>query len=297
MNRRPLIPQNAPLSLLVSVVLVLTFATTPSFAAVTRLLPLDPNELHGDSTEPHRGLKVCLVVRDARRESVVKTQMCGVMRNAFGKAIYITLLKNPESLDTILAYSIADSLKFAGYEVVKVYPNIPDRLSSEPRDKPKGMKADIKIARKSQSKSERGYVRTLRDLETFGEGISFSQTSGSISAKGDKGWTNGADAVLEVSIDKFSSDNITHFATIEVLAWSSVTLVVAPGESSQQGNLATTTAHGWGELTGGGASKRTWKRALDMSYRMLVNKTETVFLSDEFYSVMKAASGSAGQTD
>lgn len=296
MNCKSRIPCSRGLALLIPIAIMLIFATTPGYAA-TRLLRLEPNELHGGDTQPYRGLKVCLVVKDARHDSVVKTQMCGLMRNSYGKAMWISVLKNPETLDSILAYSIADSLEFAGYEVVKVYPERPDRLSGEERDKPSGMKADIKLAKKSQPKSARGDAKTFRDLEAFGEGVTFSKVPGKVAAQGDDEWTNGADAVLEITIEQFTSDIIIHAWTVEVLAWSAVTLAVAPGESSHQEGLATTEAHGWGVLQGGGASKKTYKRALDMSYRMLVNKIETVFLSDEFFAEVKVASGADGQAE
>lgn len=296
MHRVFRIPRSRPLPLLVSVVLVAIATTTHSYGG-PKLVPLEPNGLHGADTSPYRGMKVCLVVKDARHESVVKTQICGKMRNAFGAVLAVLALRNQESLEMLMAYSLADGLEFAGYEVVRVIPERPAALSGKGRDKPSFSKADIESAKRSLSKRARGEAKALLDLGGFDEEVSFSERPGTIAAQGGKGWTNGADAVLEVTIEGFASDIIIHAWTAEVLAWSGATLAVAPGESGVKRKLATANANGFGGGQAGGASKATYKRALDMAFRMLVNRMEAVFLSDEFYREMRAASGLAEQTD
>lgn len=289
--------QSDRFSLSLFIVLILPCITMPSFAD-TWPMRLEPPELHGADSKPYRGLKVCLIVKDGRHESVVKTQMLG-RYGIPGKRL--TLLKNRENLDSLLAYSIADSLEFAGYEVVSVHPSRPEALSKKNRKKQKGMKDEFKLARQSQTKTDREETAAIRDRET--SAVSFKQVSGSLAVQEKEEWTNGADAVLEVTIDKFSSDFGGKGLGLQFWAWSSVTITVASVESEQLGNLVATNAYGWGYRKNNPVLSfgvvfipRLLRNMLNASYETLVVDMESVFLSDEFFEVMTPEGDSVRQT-
>lgn len=270
--------------------LMVTLVSGRSFAGPMYVMIMPVEEKAGSASES-RGVKVCLVVKDNRHESVVKTQMCGLLRNGFGGEIGMVALRNQETLETILAHDISDRLTYAGYDVVKVYPAPPEHLSSEHRPKMKGMKPEIKAARKSQVKRDRRVAMEMRDRKKTQspEPVVFAEKPGSIDAKGGEGWTNGADIVLEVALSDFSSDVLIHAWTVEILGWSLATLSVAPAEEGGSDTISVAEVGGLGKYKAPAATKASWKSALNKNYKGLLQGIESVLLSDDFYDLASVA--------
>jgi len=270
------------------VLMFVTMVHSNSFAGPLYVMIM-PNEEKASRSVEKKSVKVCLVVKDSRPASVVKTQMCGLTRNGFGKEMGMIALRNVEPLETILAHDVADRLRYAGYEVVRVIPNPPATLSTEYRPKMKGMKSDIKAARKTQTKTERKEARAIRDARSpeSAAPVKFVRRAGSIESEGKKGWTNGADVVVEIEITKFTSDVLIHTWTIEILGWSTATIKMAPAEDKANGTLAFAEIGGLGQYQAPAAGKGSFKSAINKSYRFLLDDVEKAFMSDENLAILK----------
>lgn len=278
----------------VSLAIAIAYVTTPSYAD-SAVMRLEPPELHNGDSEPSRGKKISLVVIDGRDASAVKTRMCGILGRDFGFR-GISLLGNQEALDVILAYSIANSLEYAGFDVTNVYPDRPTKLSEKLRKMPKGIKKEFKSAQDSQTLGDFNEALRRSASGTFTGDIGFIETIGSLGAQGEKGGTNGADAVLEIRIEEFSSE-YAGAGRYLWLGWSTVTMTVAPKQSGQQGVMFETEVYGMAKelvetwIHGRKYVKNRLEEMVNESYGTLVQNIENIFLSDEFFIAVDTVGG------
>lgn len=232
--------------------------------------------------------KVCLVVIDNRPESVQKVEMSGVVRGG------IAFLSNAESLKTIVAFNVGKILQKAGFIVVKSYPGPPLALTTEPKKKPNGVKADIKAARATQQKEDRKDIKEIRKdgPANRSKATPFAVAKYTVKPQGSAGWTNGANLVLQIEIETFTSAVFQHFSTVEVRAWSKFGIVLAPGEEGSSDTTYFSEVAAWGttgkkQVVG---TKR-WNRAVNEMHSVTLQEIETLLRSQEFTSLVGNVAG------
>jgi len=269
---------------LIFAVLVLVFMSGCAFTPK----PVFLIDKYSDAAKlPDNGLKVSLIVKDTRPDSIQRTHMCGIMRNTYMMPTSIAFLAHKESLEEIVARNAKAILEKAGYSVLKVSPSVKTDLSTDKLVAPPGdssyksamkdnsddNKAELKLAKEESAGAVK--VSNLSDLSEFKSAI-------------DKELITGVDAVIELKIDKYSSDVIQAFVFVAVQGWAKLKVAALKPDDNERTVLTGKMISGYG--TSGPRqiiSEDCYIVAVNMSHWAVLNEFEKFIRSDEFISAVK----------
>lgn len=168
------------------------------------------------------GLKLCVIVRDERPQSICESNMCGLMRNLYMMPTSFAFLAHREHLDEIMSHHLQKSLTRLGYEVVAAYPKPPSEIGHE---EVKAKDFDEKARSAAWWKDRHSQNEEGAKKSNLQGGVETSDED-QVSAWGPEVELNGADAVVEVKVRKFWSDMGWGIDVGGVFAWMSANVAV-----------------------------------------------------------------------
>ncbi|MBU4035659.1 MAG: hypothetical protein KKA35_04430, partial [Proteobacteria bacterium] len=238
---------------------------------------------------PDNNLKLVLIVKDTRPNSVKFKRICGIMRNSIMIPTSFAFIANKDDLETQTAYHIRNILEKAGYKVINVSPPIPDKLSQEKLQlPPKAANGKDDISPKSYRDGNKADYDDAKDKN---ESISIDALSDT--DKGAADWIShqlieGADGVVEIKIDKYSSDVVQAFLFVTVQAWSRFKVALLEPNSSERIVLWGNSFTGYG--TAGPRQVLTDEChgiAVNMSHWIAIHNIEKYIRSEEFLNSVR----------
>jgi hypothetical protein len=238
---------------------------------------------------PPKNLKLALIVNDTRPDTVKALRMCGLMRNTYMVPTSFAFLTNTEPLDKLTAYHVKKILENAGFSVTKVSPEISTSLSEDKlKEPPAG--ADQKTTMKSYgeiTKSDRNEAKDKKEEVNIND---ITGTEEKIANWISPQLVDGVDGVVQINIDKYSSDVIQAFLWVSVQGWSKFKVTLSEPIASERKVL-------WGKaFTGYGTSgprqlitEDCYMVAVNMSHWIALREMEKVFRSEEFLNSFRKA--------
>ena len=234
-------------------------------------------------------LKVAVVVRDSRPDTIQRAKLCGTMRNTYMMPTSVAFLAHKETLDVLTAKHISNILSRAGYYVVGTYPEVPAALSDEKLKSPPVTDKECKQARKinaSEKKPEK-----IDNKEGLALSENYEVDNSSIYwTKND--WHEQPDVILDVTIDKFNSDSYQTIVTVFTQGWCDYKLALRNPDAEKRTVV-------WGQgFKGMGTSgpraviaEDCYIMALNMAYWNMMGKIEENLRTDDFKQAVVNASG------
>ena len=228
--------------------------------------------------QPAKNVRVCVIVKDERPESIQKCNMCGLMRNLYWMPTSFALLAHREHLDEVVACHVQASFEHLGYTVVDAYPKPPAELSTE---KVKAKEFDKKARSKAWStdrKSQDDPDARKRGLKGAVENLE----ADTMSPWGEEIDVSRADIVVEIKIRKFWSD--MGWPGIDVggvFAWMSANMAVCDARDSERKVVFGKKVKGFGH--GRGLTPiEAYGIPVNMAYWFVLHGIEKAVASEEF---------------
>ncbi len=237
---------------------------------------------------PAKDVKVCVIVTDERPGYIQKCNMCGVMRNGYMMKTSFAFLAHAEHLDAILSHHLKKYAERDGLTVIKSYPPAPDTLSSR-AIKAKELDKDAKKAAwkdrgklvdkdaTKEAKKEKKNKATDAVIDPA-DGVVMGPWAPDIDV-------GGADYVIEVKVQKFSSD----CTWVGIFGWMSASVAICDAKDSMRKVLFGKRIKGYG-YGYGLTPVEAFTIPLNMSYWTVLSGIEKALRSPECEAVLKASS-------
>ncbi|MBU1564128.1 MAG: hypothetical protein KJ630_00700 [Proteobacteria bacterium] len=230
-----------------------------------------------------KDIRLALVVKDTRPTSYKDYNMVGLMRNSFMIPTSFVFLAHKENLETILAYHVKGILENSGYQVVSTIPEVPAKLGADKLAKPPGDSEKSSSAMQNISNENR---QDLKAAEVKQQGSTVAELDNSNSEEVYN--YQEADAILEIKIDKYSSDVLQAMLFVSTQAWAKLKLAAIDPTAKTRKILFGKTVTGFG--TSGPRQIITedcFIVAVNMSHWIALNEVENIIRSDEFVTAVK----------
>lgn len=234
-----------------------------------------------------KNVRLALIVKDTRPDPVQNARICGLVRNSYMIPTSFAFLAHKAKLDEIVAAHVKNNLEHSGYDVTKTYPFLTNSLADK-IEAPPGEESENKKAFKGMGDPNREDLEKARDKKDVAEVEAIDGLAASAGPWIEESLAKDVDAIVEVKIDKYSSDFIQSILWVSVQGWSRFKVAVNEPKSDQRNVLWGKTVTGYG--TSGpraAASEDCWIMAVNMAHWTAMQEMEKLFRSDEFYDAIK----------
>jgi hypothetical protein len=256
---------------------VLCFGTGCAFTPTPVRLT---NKPHMTDKQSGNGIRIVIIVKDERPESIQKAKMCGLMRNLYMMPTSFAFLAHSDKLDRIISYHMRRNFEHLGYTVVAAYPASEDELDAREVSHKELDDATSKTAwTQKDSQLEKREKRTEATVEGLEETY-LSQWGPSIDVRG-------ADYVVELKVRKFFSDAGWGIDVSGVYAWASANLAICRADDDSRKVLYGRKVKGFGHGRGF-TPIEAYNIPLNMAYWFMMHSVEKLVASEEFMTVIQS---------
>jgi hypothetical protein len=273
----------AALRLYWGVVLSLTLAGGCAFTPTPVILAEKPSQ-YGQGGP--NGLKIAVVVRDARPTAIQQAHLCGIKCNSFMIPTSFAFLAHPETYDKLVAFHVKRILERSGFDVVAALPAVPEQLSTQSLTQSPSELSVVFAAMNEQGKdASPGEVKEGGELKVSNLDESESRPSWSGLKDADR-----VDAILDINITSLGCGSLQGFVFVSTQGWCKTKVTLCnPKEMAR--------AVVWGKAYSGFGTSGPrlvitddcYTMALNMAYWIMLEDLERQVRSPEFQALVRNA--------